>query len=414
MLVITGPFLARLLGPSGRGDLAALMLWPVVLVQLGCLGIPAALTYYVSGGALWAETVRRGMRFASWQVAALTLIQILIVVTVFADRGPEVRDAAMITVAAVAGLLAQEYGLAILQARSDLRSFNILRLLPITLFAVAVIALFALDAGIVAVVISWVGAVVLIGAVTLTYALRRAQPPTADGNDGQSASGRALLSFGLRGILSANSATDIVRPDQIALAIFLPPRALGIYVVGLAFTNLPYFFAKAIGLVAFPAVARESDASVARGVAWRYLWIIIGLAIVITCLLLATVSTLIPFFFGGDFRDSVDLSYILLAGAFFTAVRRVLAETMRGRGQPGPGTTAELVAIGWLIAAIVSLVPIIGVTGVAVALASSQVASLFVLLAIAVRRGELRRHEAMSSLHGLLRRGVPRAPSREG
>ena len=87
--------------------------------------------------------------------------------------------------------------------------------------------------------------------------------------------------FGLRGILSANSATDIARPDQIALALFLPSRALGLYVVALAITNLPYFIAKAIGIAAFPAVAREPDPTVARRVAWRYLWAMIGFAIVL-------------------------------------------------------------------------------------------------------------------------------------
>lgn len=415
-LVITGPFLARLLGPAGRGDLAALMLWPVVLVQLGGLGIPAALTYFISSGAALGETIKRALRFAAWQAVGLTGLQVLIVFAVFADRGVEVRDAALLTIAAVPGLLAQEYGLAILQARSELTYFNVLRLLPITLFAVAVIVLFVTSAGLVAVVLSWVAATCLTGALTLSFALRRAartsKPPEQQAD---APADRALLSFGLRGILSANSATDIVRPEQIALVLFLPSRALGIYVVGLAFTNLPYFFAKAIGLVAFPAVAREAEPAAARRVAWGYLWIIIGLAGVIVCLLLLTVSTLIPLFFGDEFRDSVDLAYILLCGAFFTAVRRVLAESMRGRGQPGAGTTAEAAAVVWLLAALAILVPTVGLTGVAIALASSQVASLAMLVLIAGRRGELRRGDALSVLrHGrALARGRSSAAAAE-
>ena len=398
MLVITGPFLARLLGPAGRGDLAALMLWPVILVQLGSLGVPAALTYYLSSGAPWSETIRRGLRFVAWQVVGLTAIQVLIVFTVFSDRGPEVHDAALLTIVAVPGLLAQVYGLAMLQARSELTYFNLLRVLPMSLYAVAVIVLFLTSAGLVAVVVSWVAAMSMTGALTLAYAVRRVRASRPPEQRTEAPAARTLLAFGVRGILSANSATDIVRPDQIALVLFLPSRALGIYVVGLAFTNLPYFFAKSIGLVAFPAVAREPDAGAARRVAWRYLWIIIGLAGTIVALLLLTVSTLIPLFFGDEFRDSVDVAYILLGGAFFTAVRRVLAESMRGRGQPGAGTTAEIGAIVWLLAALAILVPTVGLIGVAVALASSQVASLLLLVLIAGRRGELRRGEAMSVL----------------
>ncbi|MFN8164260.1 MAG: hypothetical protein U0R26_10640 [Solirubrobacterales bacterium] len=196
MLVITGPFLARLLGPAGRGDLAALMLWPVVLVQLGCLGIPSALTYYVSSGAPWRATIRRAMGFAGWQLGLLTAAQAAIALTVFADRDAEVRQAAVIRIAAVAGLLAQEYGQAILQARSDMRAFNVLRLLPISLFAAAVIVLFVLSASLVAVVVSWVAAVVLIGGVTLAFALTRRAAPVSDHTKGLPAD-RALLSYGL-------------------------------------------------------------------------------------------------------------------------------------------------------------------------------------------------------------------------
>ena len=48
VLVVTGPLLARMLGPDGRGYLAALILWPIVITQLGNLGIPSALTYSIA------------------------------------------------------------------------------------------------------------------------------------------------------------------------------------------------------------------------------------------------------------------------------------------------------------------------------------------------------------------------------
>ncbi len=206
----------------------------------------------------------------------------------------------------------------------------------------------------------------------------------------------------MRGILSANSATDIVRPEQIALVLFLPSRALGLYVVALAITNLPYFIAKAVGLVAFPAVARQGEPVAARRVAWRYLWVIAAVAGVIVVLLLLTASILIPLFFGEEFRESVELAYILLGGAFFTAVRRVGAECMRGRGQPGAGTTAEIAAIVWLVGGLAILIPTVGLTGVATALATSQLASLLLLSLIAVKRGELHGADAAATL----RRGL--------
>ena len=37
--VLTGIVLARTLGPAGRGELAAVMLWPSILAAVGSLGV---------------------------------------------------------------------------------------------------------------------------------------------------------------------------------------------------------------------------------------------------------------------------------------------------------------------------------------------------------------------------------------
>ena len=79
---------------------------------------------------------------------------------------------------------------------------------------------------------------------------------------------RFLVSFGLRGLLSSFSAVDVLRPDQVVLALFLSPSALGLYVVGLAFTNLPYFIAKSVGLITFPWVASRTEQADARRTMW--------------------------------------------------------------------------------------------------------------------------------------------------
>ena len=44
--VLTGALAARLLGPDGRGQLAAIQMWPNFLAIIGNLGLPDALVYY--------------------------------------------------------------------------------------------------------------------------------------------------------------------------------------------------------------------------------------------------------------------------------------------------------------------------------------------------------------------------------
>src|SRR5262249_49146707 len=44
--VISGALAARLLGPSGRGQLAAIQMWPNFLAAMANLGLPEALVYF--------------------------------------------------------------------------------------------------------------------------------------------------------------------------------------------------------------------------------------------------------------------------------------------------------------------------------------------------------------------------------
>ena len=43
----TGILTARLLGPAGRGELAAMILWPLFIANVTTLGVPSSLIYHL-------------------------------------------------------------------------------------------------------------------------------------------------------------------------------------------------------------------------------------------------------------------------------------------------------------------------------------------------------------------------------
>ena len=47
---------------------------------------------------------------------------------------------------------------------------------------------------------------------------------------------------------------ETFRLDQAVVGLFLTPAALGLYVVGLAFANLPRFIAQSVGYIAYPRI----------------------------------------------------------------------------------------------------------------------------------------------------------------
>ena len=58
VLILTGTLVARMLGPDGRGYLAALILWPWVITLFGNLGIPSALTYAIARDSSASQDAR--------------------------------------------------------------------------------------------------------------------------------------------------------------------------------------------------------------------------------------------------------------------------------------------------------------------------------------------------------------------
>jgi O-antigen/teichoic acid export membrane protein len=385
-LVVTGPLLARMLGPDGRGYLAALILWPLVITQLGNLGIPSALTYSIARDSSASRALARlGLSFALPQALLLIAFQALWLLLILRGDPHQVRVAGWLTLVLVPAMLAQQYGLGLLQGHLRLRLFNGLRLLPWLLYALGVAALFAVgEHAIVPIVAVLLTAFLISGSTSLISGLRFSR-----GAGAPSVGRRFLVSFGLRGLLSSLSAVDVLRPDQVVLALFLSPAALGLYVVGLAFTNLPYFVAKSVGLITFPWVASQPEKGEARRTMWSLLWLTTGIALVLVAGLCASAHWLVPFFFGGEFSDAVTVTYIVLPGTVFLSARRVLSEGLKGRGYPLTGTLGELLSLAWAAVALAVFVPLWGIQGAAVALSSSYVVSLLLLVVLAARHGEL-------------------------
>jgi O-antigen/teichoic acid export membrane protein len=386
VLVVTGPLLARMLGPDGRGYLAALILWPLVITQLGNLGIPSALTYSIARDPSTSRGVARlGLSFAVPQAVLLIGFQALWLALILHGDPHNVRVAGWLTLALVPAMLAQQYGLGLLQGHMKLVLFNALRFLPWFLYAVGVATLFVVgEDAILAVVGVLLAGYVISGSACFLSGLRASRgdaPPSVDR--------RFMVSFGLRGLLSSFSAVDVLRPDQVVLALFLSPADLGLYVVGLAFTNLPYFIAKSLGLVTFPWVASREEKGDARRMMWSLLWLTTGIAVTIVAVLCASAHWLVPFFFGDEFDDAVTVTYIVLPGTVFLCARRVLSEGLKGRGYPLAGTLGELLALAWVAVALAVSVPLWGIYGAAVSLASSYGVSLALLVVVAARHGEL-------------------------
>jgi O-antigen/teichoic acid export membrane protein len=376
-LLASGVFGARMLGVTGRGHVALLLLLSSIVTQLGSLGLPLAVTYFTArDGGLSSRSRRRIVDFGIRQVVFVTGLHAAILVGLFARSSTTVSEAAVVSLLATPGMLVYQYSLAILQGERRFASFNTQRLALPALYAGILTVLYVCRAhSLIAVVAAWDAAVV-IPAVSSTLAVRRGPRPDRDAVDVPPL--REMIAFGMKGLLGSVAPLETFQLDQAVVGLFISPTALGLYVVGVAFTNIPRFIAQAIGLVAYPHLAAKPRGRRTGRSILRFMGLGIGLCGLAAAVIELALPWLVPTLFGRSFAAAIGIARILLISALLVSIRRLLADCARGAGLPGIGSAAEIAALGLFPLAVVVVGG--GAKGVAWALVVSGALALAVVV----------------------------------
>lgn len=381
-VLLSGVLAARLLGPEDRGRLAIFLIVVLIVVQVGTIGLPVALTYYSAQRAgRTAVLTRRLLPTVLIQAALVVAAQAVILTVAFRDASGATRLAALITLLTGPALVAHIYGLAVLQGARAYRPYNAQRLMAPVLYSVGLVVLVAAlggDLGLVTVSAVYTATVLFTSALTVINARRVIRSVTSHGDDGPTRG--VMARFGLRSLLGSFGAVEHLQLDQALVGLLLPARDIGLYVVAVAFTQLPRFLGASIGIVAYPEIA-QTNRDQRRRRMWRVTVMAAALAAVVVAAEMLVMDRALPLAFGAEFASAIDTARILLIGAAFQMTRRVLSEASRGAGAPLAGTVAEVslyVFIGFAV-----IVSERSLESISWAFTAASAGSLVVLLAAA-------------------------------
>jgi O-antigen/teichoic acid export membrane protein len=380
LLAVSGVVVARLLGPADRGRFALIVLVPAVLAQLLTFGVPLAVTYFTASGVDPQRMLRRLRGPIGGQVIVSCLIGTAVFAVLAVFSSLHAGSASVVAVLTPPGMLILWYGLASLQGVQRFRAFNVLRQAPAALYAFAAIGLYIGHVrSLLVMTLVWSVSYLVAGVTAFAFAMRTV------GGSAESPRVAELVRFGLRGFVGAVSPIETFRLDQATIGIFLTPVSLGLYVVGLAFTNLPRFIAQSIGMVAYPHITAMSG----RGEAWRavkeYVLATSAICLLVCGSLIVFANRLIVLFFGEAYASATDVTRVLLIGAAIISIRRLLGDAVRGMGMPGAASIAEVGSWVALLPALAVCIPLWGLVGVGVALAISYAVSLALLIGLVLR-----------------------------
>lgn len=365
LTVVTGILLARALGPHGRGELTAILIWPLVLASIGSLGVSDSVTFHAarrtsSAGALVATSGA----LAAVQAGLCVAAGVLLLPKVLSGYGETTVHLGMLFLAVIPLNLGTLYLMGILNGRHRYTPFQALRVLGLV---VTVAGLVALELAETLTVRATVYVYLTANTLSLLVAIILVQRIERPELRLSYRLARELLAYGVRSHTGNVSGLLNERLDQLVISIFLAPARLGLYVIAVTMTSVTNLVGASVSFVALPAVARLETDQERAAAARRYIAATFFLSAVATLPVLVFAPWLISLLFGDAFRGAADVCRVLLVAAVMLSTGRAVNAILKAINRPLDAGIAESLALIVTIAALAVLLPFLGIMGAGLA-----------------------------------------------
>jgi O-antigen/teichoic acid export membrane protein len=330
--LLTGIVTARALGPSGRGELAALTTLPTFLPYLLTLGVPNSLVFHLRHEPEHSGEIM-GAGLLVGVVAGLFSIAVAIACTPFVLRELPVSLIPTACVAAVFTFFNVFilFLIASLQSAQEFSAYNAIRYAH-PLIVLTITSGLALN-GLLTPVL---GAVIVLAAGlpglvwSLVWVVRHFRPQLTN----LRGSLNRLASYSIRsysGDLTLAIATQI---DRVIVVGIFSPRLMGIYTVAASLARLVGMFSNAVVPVLFPKAIGRPIAEVVEitSQAARITAVLVGITSVF---LLVAGPTLMQQFYGAGFEGADAAFRMLVLEAAVSSIVQILAQAFMALGRPG-------------------------------------------------------------------------------
>lgn len=359
--LVTGLVLAKLLSPTGRGELAIALVWPALGLNFLGLGVRNSTAYFAARYPdRRPEVLRVAVRHAVISTAVIVGLGV-VGAFVFVD-GSRLRVAMIVAFAGTPFALVTGIARGVLQS-VNLRHWSSVRLVQPLTYVVVIVAMALLDrltvvTGAVAYLASLIGACIAAWVITPTEIGRPA--PGCEPLD------RPMLGYGLRSTFAQSTQTVNVRLDIAVLGLLLPASDVGIYAVAASLSQYVVPLSTATAPWVFPQIARRTDGVANRASARRAVRVAAGIAVAFAAAGAVIGPVALIRFLGEEWRDSLVPLWILLGGAVFQSIRFVSVSIANALEHPEWTAKSELLAAVSTMVLLWPLVHFFGIIGAAV------------------------------------------------
>ena len=372
-LVLQGIILARFLGPTGRGNYAAIILWPTIFAYIGLFGTSFSIARLAAKEEDVGSVLRSGLLLAVLTSLVTASIGYFLLPFLIPAEKHQILPLARffllyIPVCQMASNLA-----AIDQGSGNFFRLNFLRALQSPFFIACLTIIFVLNLN----GLIWFVFAFLV-AQTIAVLSRMILLIRDYGIRGRMYSVMKILRGGGSFGLAVIGVQIYTYTDRILLLWLLEPRYMGLYVVALSASSVIRSITTSMGLVSFTITAQA-----ARAEGFERVGSIFRKAVVMKFLggsvLVFAVPFLLPLVYGDRFGDAVRPAIVLIVGSAFAGLALLLDQCMRGQGKPFAGLASRIAAIITMVAVGFPASRAWGTIGVAAAFVAAQFVCLCML-----------------------------------
>ena len=361
----TGIITARVLRPEGRGELAAMILWPVFLSGACTLGLPNALLYTLRMRRRGDDALVTTALIIALVLSAVTAILgfILIPHWLVHYSAEVVRTAQWFMVSTPATILLL-VGRAAWEARGRFGTSAACLLAPPVITLASLLLLLGTHH---LTPISGAWSYVLGGAAPVVWVVVSLRSDIALRWKEMLIAAQDLMSYGLRsfGIDLCGSLAQYV--DQALVIGMLMPSQMGTYTVALSLSRMVNVIFASVASVVFPK-AMGRDAAGGLRLALRAVVGSLALGIPAATVLALGSGFALRSLYGAEYSIASGLLQVLLLEALVSGSVSVMSQPFMAQGRPGTVTVLQVIGLATSVPLIFFLVPRMGPEGACVAL----------------------------------------------
>lgn len=361
--VVTSLLSAWALGPTGRGDLMVVLMWPAIFSMVAQIGLPQAYRFWIAKRPECVSALFSNAVIFTLVVGLITLaLAELVIPHLIGQRSPEVLRLTRIYLLVIPVHMLTDLTRGLLEGARRFTWVGALRLILFGVQLATYIVLWMLGTLTVASASYTMLASLAASLVVSLIAVWRELSPKWQPNLSELGT---TLRYGIRdypGIL-----TEFVnwRLDLMMLVGTASSAALGLYVVALRLADITSTLAGSVGDALLPEVAASKKAEEATRVVTRSLRLTLCAHLLILVPLWIAAPYILRFAYGEGFVAVTNVLRLLMFASVVWSAGAIVISGLNGLGHPGLSAIARIAAALVMVVSLLTLLPTRGIQGAA-------------------------------------------------